>query len=340
MHPKLRGYDGYVLRIEVSARDLARLRFAVSPLIEVDSVVRTLYRRSSYGPAPGVERLRSEFQRLRREADLDLLLALQADHYGPGFIAPPPAGMDQTIEGDLARVRATPLAVARTEIAKTLALKPVADPRLERVLRSRNAVAAVADVLEQAWSALVAPGWPATRALLERDVVHRASRLARDGWAGALADLHDRIRWSGRAIELLGRPEQTATLGDDGLLLVPSAHIWPKTMIYLEPPWPDTIVYPARGVAALWMDTAQVVPGALGRLIGAARAAVLEALDEPASTTHLVHHLGFPLGTVGDHLRVLHDAGLVKRERSGRSVLYRRTSVGDALTASADVPGQ
>lgn len=328
-----------MLRIEVGPQDLARSRFAVSPLIEVENVVRALHRRTAHGPTAGVERLRPAYDRLRREADLDLVIALQTAHYGPGFVAPPPAGMGQTIEDDLAAVRATPPAVARAEIDKALALQPVADRRLDRVLRSRGALAAVTEVLEHAWLALVAPGWPATRALLERDVLHRASRLAREGWAGALAGLHERIRWHGGAIELLGRADQSAVLGGDGLLLVPSAHVWPGTMVYLEPPWPDAIVYPARGVAALWSDAQRPVPGGLARLLGSSRAAVLDALDEPASTTHLVHQLGLPLGTVGDHLKVLLDAGLVARERAGRSVLYRRTAVGDALAATGDGVG-
>ena len=40
---------------------------------------------------------------------------------------------------------------------------------------------------------------------------------------------------------------------------------------------------------------------------------------------------GLPLGSVGGHLRVLLDAGLVQRRRSGREVLYWRTALGDAL---------
>jgi DNA-binding transcriptional ArsR family regulator len=327
-----------VLRLVVGPQDLARSRFAVSPVVEVENVLRALHRRTARGPTAGLERLRPAYDRLRADADLGLLLALQAPHYGPTFLAPPPTGMGQTIDDDLAAVRATSSVVARDEIERALRLQPsgLVERRVERALRSPGAVATLADLLEQAWTALVAPGWPATRALLERDVLHRASRLVRDGWAGAFAGLHERIRWRDGAIELLGQPEQQVPLGGDGLLLVPSAHVWPGTMNYVEPPWPIALVYPARGVAALWSDAPRSAPGALGRLLGPARAAVLDGLDEPASTTHLVHQLGLPLGTVGGHLRVLLDAGLVARERSGRSVLYRRTAVGDAVAATGD----
>ncbi|MEV2249926.1 helix-turn-helix domain-containing protein [Streptomyces sp. NPDC050147] len=40
---------------------------------------------------------------------------------------------------------------------------------------------------------------------------------------------------------------------------------------------------------------------------------------------------GQGLGSVGRHLRVLLDAGLVRRRRTGRSVLYFRTAAGEAL---------
>ncbi|WP_460492794.1 helix-turn-helix domain-containing protein [Dactylosporangium cerinum] len=43
---------------------------------------------------------------------------------------------------------------------------------------------------------------------------------------------------------------------------------------------------------------------------------------------------GAGLGSVGGHLRVLLDAGLVARRRSGRSVLYYQTPTGAAVAAT------
>jgi DNA-binding transcriptional ArsR family regulator len=40
---------------------------------------------------------------------------------------------------------------------------------------------------------------------------------------------------------------------------------------------------------------------------------------------------GQGLGSVGRHLKVLLDARLVRRRRSGRSVLYYRTAAGEVL---------
>ncbi|MPY38319.1 helix-turn-helix transcriptional regulator, partial [Streptomyces adustus] len=58
-------------------------------------------------------------------------------------------------------------------------------------------------------------------------------------------------------------------------------------------------------------------------------------LGDPMSTTQLVAVTGQGLGSVGRHLRVLLDAGLVRRRRAGRSVLYSRTPAGEALLEAA-----
>lgn len=88
-------------------------------------------------------------------------------------------------------------------------------------------------------------------------------------------------------------------------------------------------MYPCAGVLA---ETGRApVPQALGALPGPARAGVLVLLDTPKSPTQLVALTGQGLGSVGRHLKILLDAGLVRRRRAGQSVLYYRTAAGDTV---------
>jgi DNA-binding transcriptional ArsR family regulator len=63
---------------------------------------------------------------------------------------------------------------------------------------------------------------------------------------------------------------------------------------------------------------------------------VLVRLGSPLSTSQLVAVTGQGLGSVGRHLRVLLDAGLVERRRAGRSVLYSRTAAGHVLVEATE----
>nr|WP_239521987.1 winged helix-turn-helix domain-containing protein [Geodermatophilus sabuli] len=96
------------------------------------------------------------------------------------------------------------------------------------------------------------------------------------------------------------------------------------------------VVYPVTGVLAAGPAP---LPEPLVRLLGRSRARVLTRLGTPRSTSALTAETGLPLGSAGGHLRVLLDAGLVERRRSGREVLYWRSPTGQALVdASADAP--
>ncbi|MFD5454453.1 transcriptional regulator, partial [Streptomyces olivaceus] len=46
------------------------------------------------------------------------------------------------------------------------------------------------------------------------------------------------------------------------------------------------------------------------------------------------------LGWVGRHRGVLREAGLVRRRRAGRSVLYSRTPAGEVLVEAAGASGR
>jgi Family of unknown function (DUF5937)/Helix-turn-helix domain len=328
------------LRIEVGKDDLTMSRFAVSPLWELTQAMRLLA-----GPPgrsvlrPWLIRARERYQTLTREADVGVILALLPSGWGADFLAPVPAGVSTTIGDLLDQVRSTPAEQARHEVAMALRRQPRVDPRIRRILAGDRVAGYVADVLAAAWQALLEPEWRTLQAILERDVVYRAGQLTSRGWAAALGDLHPELSWEeGRIVLSRMRGGGTdAELGGRGLLFVPSVFVWPKLAVGWDPPWPPALVYPARGVAALWEQPRRARPGAaLDRLLGPSRAAILIALEEPASTTHLAATLGQSLGGIGDHLAVLRQAGLISRARSGRSVLYRRTPVGDALAAHGD----
>lgn len=326
-----------MLRIEAGPDDLAASRFAIAPLAELEHLLRKLdrpYARTPIGTALRASRWAKRYEPLRNGVDARALRALRPAGWGVDFIAPPPSGMANTPADDLATVRATPSGVARAQVRRALAATGEVDDEVRAALSQRDVAQWIAGALERMWRALVAPDWPQLLAIVEGDVLHRADRLARDGWAGALDRLHPGLCWRGGAVTVMHRPDERARLDGRGLVFVPSVFIHPDLATYLEPPWQPTIIYPARGSAALW-ELQPTTPAALVRLLGASRADLLLRLDTPASTTQLVRATGYAVGAVGDHLRVLREAGLVARARAGRSVIYRRTPVGDAVVAGA-----
>ena len=326
------------MRIEVSPADVAASRFGISPLGETTSLLRLLAGHLPAGPLrPWADRMRPRYAALRRtEPGIDALRALYRQRaYNADFVSPPPTGVGPSFAEELAAVRATPPAQARAELARNLAgHRPPPEP-VRRLLDSPEVVAHVADAIEAAWHELVAPDWPRLRAILERDVVYRAGRLVTYGWASALADLHPRLRWEADG------PTGTITIRDQvperhrlcgrGRLFVPS--IFGGLGVFVESPWPYAIVYRARGVADLLGPAQGRAPAGLERLIGANRAALLRAVAAPATTSQLAAQFGLSLGTIGGHLAVLREAGLVRGVRTGRSVRYERTTLGDALAA-------
>lgn len=146
-----------MLRFEAGAADLLRSRFAISPLFELDNLLRKLSGLSPYRlPAAWSARLTPVYRRLRATTDLDVVLALYSRSRGPAFAAPPPRSLAQSVEDDLATVRATALPDARREIARCLALRPTRDQQILAVLRGDDVVERAARALEAAWYELVA----------------------------------------------------------------------------------------------------------------------------------------------------------------------------------------
>jgi DNA-binding transcriptional ArsR family regulator len=81
------------------------------------------------------------------------------------------------------------------------------------------------------------------------------------------------------------------------------------------------------------MPASHAPAASLEALIGASRAALLRALDQPATVGELARLLHIVPSGITHHLHVLEPAGLVMRQRAGRTVTVHRTTRGDLLLA-------
>jgi len=142
--------------------------------------------------------------------------------------------------------------------------------------------------------------------------------------------LDARISWADTGIVIHDSFTTTVDLAGRGLVLMPSAFLWPAIAAVTDEPWQPTIAYPARGIAGLW-EKPTPPPDALVRLLGQTRARILAGLEQPASTTVLAQRYGLSPSGVSRHVLALRDAGLVTGSRHGHEIRYGRTRLGAEL---------
>jgi DNA-binding transcriptional ArsR family regulator len=314
-----------------SAGTTPLVRFAVSPIWETLAAVRTMVdERSRPYHRPWHETVRER----AGDVELGLLLAVQPRNgYVPDFLTPPPATHAPRLRDQLADVRSTPPARVEHELRRCRAGAAAgrSAATLDRLVAEPAAAREqLASAIHDAWRELVAPFWPRVRSLLDDDVDRRSRTLARHGVGHALDELHPRIRVTKRGVSVADADDEVVPLDERGLLLMPSAYVWPAVVAIVDEPWQPTIVYPARGIAELWREPAPP-PEALARLLGATRAMLLASLDRPLSTTALAALTELSPAGVSGHLLTLRDAGLVSARRHGHELRYRRTALAGAL---------
>ncbi|MFE9251823.1 DUF5937 family protein [Streptomyces sp. NPDC007088] len=328
------------VELTFSTADLAHSRFAVSPMWEVVTSYRLL--RSAAGNVPHrhwLAEVRPRVSALRLDSG-PLSELIPRDGYLADFLNPTPARPFPDLSEELAAIRATGPEQVRAELdllaarlpsgreegpgARALRADPVAG--LERVTAEITAY----------WEAAVAPYWARVRKLLEADVFGRAREAAEYGTGHVMAGLHETIQWEEGALRLAHRvcALERGTSGQ-GVLLVPSAFVWPRVLTRAATGESPQIAYPARGVGNLWAERRSSASEALAAVLGRSRARLLAELDSPASTTRLARLAALSAPGVSQHLTALRDAGLVSAHRSGREVLYARTAVAEALLGSA-----
>ncbi|GAA3499875.1 winged helix-turn-helix domain-containing protein [Streptomyces prasinosporus] len=313
---------------QVSADTLAGSRFVLSPLAETFACLRLLD--TARAAHPGERQwLDTHLPAHRERLAADPVTALLV-RSGLGtvwiadFLTPAPRG-GETFEEEVARVRAVPPGAARAQLGVSLR------GPLPALLDRDDLPERAADLLTHVWRDAVRPYWARRRRILEADVLARVAQVGRGGWATVLDALRPGTRWlGGNRLQVNAHELPPREISGAELLFVP---VTPQRVGWVA--WEGTdryaLVYPCTGALAGDGDPAPV-PARLEALLGGARARVLVLLGSPMSTSHLVAVTGQGLGSVGRHLRVLLDAGLVERAgRAGRSVLYVRTAAGQVL---------
>jgi DNA-binding transcriptional ArsR family regulator len=327
-----------VIRIELDEATLARTRIAISPLWEAVCSLFLLSRNPGVAPWPYT----GWAERARRLPAIAAVswVADQLDGSFPDFLAPYPAAASPTIEDELAAIRATPPEVISDQFAKHYpdGLPPALVPFRRD---PAGALRSYTDALGEYWTAAIAPYWPAMRAALDEEVLHRARALAADGPDALLAGLHDRVRWQRPVLTLVKPADQAFTAYDQRLLLIPLIFSRGGLLCTSDDRDVVGVSYQARGAVVL-ADSLE--PEAdrdrLAILVGRGRAAVLRELATPGTTAVLAARLGLAPSTVSEHLAALTAAGVANRRRAGRRVLYGLEPAGQALLTLLDPPAE
>ncbi|MCF2532023.1 ArsR/SmtB family transcription factor [Yinghuangia soli] len=318
-----------MLGIEFTVEDVARTRFALSPLWEVVASIRVL----KGSDAEGMHRPWADEVRPRLAAagaDLAPLFDLVPvpTLTLPAFLGAPPTLSQPSLDVELAALRATP----PERIDGSDGIPPA---RIDALRADPDrALGELADAVTAYWEIALAPYWPRILTLLEGDILYRARRLADGGAYRLFDDLDPGISWDDGTLRLAMRfCRGVRRLDGRGLLLNPSVFVWPRVFSLIGGPWQPTVRYPPRGIASLWTPTASAPSAALAAVLGRSRALLLGELAAPASTTDLARRTGLTPGGVSQHLTALRDARLVSAHRTGRTVLYARTRIAEALLA-------
>ena len=339
-------------RIPLTSDALARSRFAISPAQEVTGTLKA--RRSGHPHAHVRARLAAAGRCAPRHRVLLEGLVEPRHPYVPDFLTP----VLPTATADIADVVET---IARTppeivsyhldisfrgrrvwpEVEASIgtpeayeAWRREMPPAVQRAAAGGPGAfaRACADAIGAWFRAAVAPEWSRTLDVLHADVAYRAEQQAALGARGLFADLCPGVHWHDGEVRIDGPFDVPVDWASDGIVLIPSTVQPARVSVAAERPDPPQLVYPARGIAALWPSPAVASDATpVAELLGATRAAILAQIVAPRCTQDLAHQLDLAPATVSFHLGVLYRSGLARRWRSGSRVWYEASELGMRL---------
>lgn len=248
--------------------------------------------------------------------------------YFPDFLTPAAAagGLEEGVDA----VLRTPRRQLKTEVGLLADANPL--PSWVRSVGDgeTGALRHLGAALRQYHASVLTPRWPDIAARVERDRLHRTRTQCRVDTEAMLSTFAPMLHWRSPVLCADYPVDRDVHLQGRGLLLVPSYFCRRMPVALLNENLMPVLVYPARAVR----ETAPTAPGGrLAPLLGHTRAAVLQTLLEPRTTSELAQYAGVSLSSASEHAAVLRRAGLVISTRDRHRVRHTLTPLGVDLLA-------
>lgn len=165
-------FTGAVI-LEFGADDLARVRFALSPLVELIGSLRLLR-----DPALAAMHMPWVREALPLVRDLDLAEAFALtpvpspvpEYFMPDFLTPPPTTPVATLTEELERLVATSDEQVRAEIRRVSGGAELTRPLRALAEDPRGGLQRLAAAFSRYWVAVLAPHWPRLQEVLDADL--------------------------------------------------------------------------------------------------------------------------------------------------------------------------
>lgn len=325
------------VHIYLTPDDLAQVRFAFSPLVELTISFKLLIHG---GTDARYRHWLDETRRALYGVELPYLTTLiKVGQYIPDFLTPTPLSTDLSFDQEMERLLALPDEVIRANIQQLVQYGGASEAIDHFLMYPHDALYCLVEDLRLYWQRALERHWPRITDVLDDDILYRAKKMALGGIHDLFADLHPKVRYSAGQLHFDKTPHDGVAeyyLRGDGLQLVPSSFAFARMMYQIESEWQPMVIYTSRGTGLWWKEKPATPDPSLEIVMGAGRARVFQALMTPASTGDLARKIGLTAGATSQHLSRLHQAGLVTSHRSGKRVYYHLTTKGEHLLALFD----
>jgi DNA-binding transcriptional ArsR family regulator len=324
-----------MLTINFDVPDLARTRFAVSPM---DHVVTAAAEAHDF---VGARRARwwRRVRRLVPHTAAPLLELVNADPARlPDFLITAVASPHRQLADELDSLLATSAADLHRALAECDL--PPDPPRIVEQLRDGDTsrLTRIADAARTLFQTCLAPDWPAISRCVQADIAQRTQAVGEAGIGAVLETLRPHALWQpdGALRCSESGPDRTLDLGGRGMELHPNFFVQDRLgVLAAERRLPvllhPTIVRPA--------DRTDDAPDRLARLIGPARARALRVIgQQPCSTAQLASRLGVSPSTASAHAAALRTTGVITTQRHGRQVRHLAAPLGRTLLRDDYLP--